>query len=353
MDSLIKENTRLVELLRKVHQVSVEAYTDILHLNSRVKNLEEENTKILTENNQLKNQLQLIDDRQAALENISKAIKVAVSEFQKLKDQYNLEVQKREHAEEIVEILETKIEKLEKIIKANQTSTAPSLNNPYLKESTQLRNELLGVHRELRESIKQYEQVKTQLGKSKEHQQYSNGERIGSNVSFRTQNTYKEEKNSDNESETNRTFLTSVASPVSHSDIANARLTQLKSLVGEMDATLLSTQKPLYKRRESSSQISTVSSIPVFQLDANSNVPFATESSGTIQSKKSEPFRRPSYQYNSQTVVRRPSVTEIKTRPISPPKDGKFIQRISKFDEYFDQLQDELLALGSPSEQKP
>ena len=236
MESLVKENARLVGLLRKVHQVSVEAYNDIIYLNGRVKELDDDTVRLQAENNVMKAKLQQIDDRQAALENISRAIKIAVNEFQKLKDQYDMELQRRQHAEQIVQVLQEKIQKLETIIKSNvPSSTAPSLNNPHLKESTQLRNELLGVHRELRESIEQYETFKNQLGQKVDST--NPYERI------RTKSLSKRDLFNESEPRTpayvkllaenydnSNTFKTSIASPLTPSEMAKNRLTQLKSL---------------------------------------------------------------------------------------------------------------------------
>ena len=366
MEALVKENTRLVGLLKKVHQVSVEAYNDIIYLNGRVQSLEAENSTVSVENNQLRAKLQNIDDRQAALENISKAIKVAVGEFQKLKDQYDLELQRRSHAEQIVQVLQEKIQKLENLIRfasiQNNNTNVPSLNNPYIKDSTQLRNELLGVHQELRESIEKYEQFKTQLGA-----------KLDAPTGRPRGNTPKSGYNDSRPSTdyttgygTMNTFVTSVASPMTPADKAQQRLTQLKSLVGEVDATLhptpdtnssrpahhMPTIRPNLEPVPQHIKTTLKSQIPVTTLELNST-PIATSESIVSTNPSSQTTSRMNRRnsLNTQTVIRKPSVTDSTLqRPISPIVGRKGIHRISKFDEYFDQLQDELLALRSPSE---
>ena len=359
----MKENGRLVGLLKKVHQVTLEAHNDLNYMNMRVKEVEEENFKLMTENVTMKSKLQTIDDRQQALENISKAIKIAVGEFQKLKEQYDYEFQQRQHAEQVVYILQQKINKLEELIKNSvipQHNNTPSLNNPQLKESLQLRNELLGVHKELRESIDQYELVKSQL-----NAKIDTSNKLRRKASVLDRSGY----NKEDTFNTTKTFVTSVASPMSPSDIAVRRLTQLKSLANEVDAALILTPSNISTGQLDSSYSKTLleplsqgsktafkhttTSIPTSSLDRNSTPIATTDSpvSSNLSSPQSRTNRRPSL--TTGTVVRRPSVQELSNRPISPPKDGKAIQRVSKFDEYFDQLQDELLALQSPSDRRP
>eukprot|EP00835_Amoeboradix_gromovi_P005718 NODE_570_length_6597_cov_0.382271.p1 type:complete len:395 gc:universal NODE_570_length_6597_cov_0.382271:4474-3290(-) len=367
MDSLIKENTRLVGLLKKVHSVSLEAYNDIIYLNGRVRELEDANVKTTEENQSLKSKLQSVDERQAALENISRAIKIAVSEFQKLKEQYDLELQRRQHAEEIVEILQEKIEKLESIIKSSAVHYAntPNLNNPYIKESAQLRNELLGVHRELRESIQQYETFKGQLN-NKLDSSYASKRRgsVFSPVSDKEKSSSSYTQFYDGY-KSGHTFLSSVVSPSSPEQVLENRLTQLKSLVGEMDVTLKSSPdgssirpavyesslKNLELSPPNGRRSSTIKSvIPTSSLDLQTPIVTTAESivSSNVTSPNTRINRRASL--NTGTVIRKPSIPEVTlNRPISPPKDGKTIQRISKFDAHFDELQDELLALRSPS----